>query len=37
MTLLHGDTTPANAPLPKDLDSQPATLIDWQDVGRGHA
>jgi aminoglycoside phosphotransferase (APT) family kinase protein len=36
-TLLHGDTTPANAPLPKDLDSQAATLIDWQDVGVGMA
>jgi aminoglycoside phosphotransferase (APT) family kinase protein len=35
LALLHGDTTPANAPLPKDLDSQPATLIDWQDVGVG--
>jgi hypothetical protein len=37
LTLLHGDTTPANAALPKDLDSQPATLIDWQDVGMGMA
>lgn len=37
LTLLHGDTTPANAPLPTDLDSQPATLIDWQDVGVGMA
>src|SRR5688500_16972070 len=37
LTLLHGDTTPANSPLPKDLDSQPATLIDWQDVGIGMA
>lgn len=35
LSFLHGDTTPANAPLPKDLDSQPATLIDWQDVGVG--
>jgi hypothetical protein len=35
LTLLHGDTTPANAPLPNDLDSQPVTLIDWQDVGVG--
>lgn len=35
LSLLHGDTTPANSPLPKDLDSQPATLIDWQDVGVG--
>lgn len=35
VTLLHGDTTPANAPLPNDLDSAPATLIDWQDVGLG--
>ena len=35
LTLLHGDTTPANAPLPRSLDSQPATLIDWQDVGVG--
>ena len=37
LALLHGDTTPANAALPKDLDSQPATLIDWQDVGIGMA
>jgi aminoglycoside phosphotransferase (APT) family kinase protein len=35
LSLLHGDTTPANAPLPVALDSQPATLIDWQDVGAG--
>jgi aminoglycoside phosphotransferase (APT) family kinase protein len=35
LTLLHGDTTPANAALPKDLDSKPAALIDWQDVGIG--
>jgi hypothetical protein len=35
LTLLHGDTTPANAPLPKDLGMRPATLIDWQDVGIG--
>ena len=35
LTLLHGDTTPANAALPNDLDSRPATLIDWQDVGIG--
>ena len=35
LTLLHEDTTPANALLPKALDSQPATLIDWQDVGIG--
>jgi aminoglycoside phosphotransferase (APT) family kinase protein len=35
VVLLHGDTTPANAPLPKDLSSRPATLIDWQDVGVG--
>jgi hypothetical protein len=34
MTILHGDTTPANAALPRDL-AQPATLIDWQDVGIG--
>lgn len=37
LSLLHGDTTPANAPLPEDLDSQAATLIDWQDVGLGMA
>jgi len=37
LTLLHGDTTPANAALPKDLNSHPATLIDWQDVGIGMA
>ncbi|HUE98563.1 MAG TPA: aminoglycoside phosphotransferase family protein [Anaerolineales bacterium] len=35
LALLHGDTTPANAALPKDLDSRPTTLIDWQDVGLG--
>gem|GEM_PF-1762898 len=35
LALLHGDTTPANAPLPKEIDSAPATLIDWQDVGVG--
>ncbi|HEY9525579.1 MAG TPA: aminoglycoside phosphotransferase family protein [Anaerolineales bacterium] len=35
LTLLHGDTTPANAPLPRSLNSRPATLIDWQDVGVG--
>ena len=34
-SILHGDTTPTNAPLPKDPGSQPATLIDWQDVGVG--
>lgn len=34
ITLLHGDTTPANAPLPIDQ-LQPATLIDWQDAGIG--
>jgi len=35
MSLIHGDTTPANAALPQDMDLQPATLIDWQDVGIG--
>jgi aminoglycoside phosphotransferase (APT) family kinase protein len=38
LALLHGDTTPANAALPNDLraqHAQPATLIDWQDVGIG--
>ncbi len=35
VSLLHGDTTPANAALPQPLDSQAATLIDWQDVGVG--
>lgn len=35
--LLHNDTTPTNAPLPKDLDTQPAMLIDWQDAGIGMA
>lgn len=35
ISLLHGDTTPANALLPNPLDSQLATLIDWQDVGVG--
>lgn len=34
ITLLHGDTTPANALLPQDL-TQPVVLIDWQDVGVG--
>ena len=34
ITLLHGDTTPANALLPKDL-ALPAVLIDWQDAGVG--
>ncbi|HET9907850.1 MAG TPA: aminoglycoside phosphotransferase family protein [Anaerolineales bacterium] len=34
VTLIHGDTTPANALLPQDL-TQPAVLIDWQDVGTG--
>ena len=37
LSLIHGDTTPTNAALPQgqDLNSQPATLIDWQDVGIG--
>jgi aminoglycoside phosphotransferase (APT) family kinase protein len=35
VALLHNDTTPTNAPLPADLDSQPAMLIDWQDAGIG--
>jgi aminoglycoside phosphotransferase (APT) family kinase protein len=35
LSLIHGDTTPANAALPHDTDSQSATLIDWQDVGIG--
>ena len=35
LALLHGDTTPANAALPHNLTSTPATLIDWQDVGPG--
>jgi len=35
MILLHGDTTPANAVLPRELESEPAILIDWQDVGIG--
>lgn len=35
VSLLHGDTTPTNAALPNDLESEPATLIDWQDVGIG--
>jgi hypothetical protein len=34
-TLIHGDTTPTNVFLPKALDSQLATLIDWIDVGIG--
>jgi hypothetical protein len=36
LTLLHGDTTPTNAPIPKSKDGI-ATLIDWQDVGVGMA
>lgn len=32
--LLHGDTTPTNAPLPASS-SEAATLIDWQDAGVG--
>jgi aminoglycoside phosphotransferase (APT) family kinase protein len=35
LALLHNDTTPTNAPLPKELESEPATLIDWQDAGIG--
>ena len=35
VSLLHGDTTPANSALPHDLGAQPASLIDWQDVGAG--
>jgi hypothetical protein len=35
--LLHNDTTPTNAPLPKHLESMPAILIDWQDAGVGMA
>jgi hypothetical protein len=36
LCLLHGDTTPTNAPIPKDEQNVcPATLIDWQDVGIG--
>lgn len=35
ITLLHSDTTPTNAFLPKNLDSELATLIDWVDVGIG--
>jgi aminoglycoside phosphotransferase (APT) family kinase protein len=36
LSLLHGDTTPTNAPIPADIQNvQPATLIDWQDVGIG--
>ncbi|MGZ6317148.1 MAG: phosphotransferase family protein, partial [Anaerolineales bacterium] len=35
MALLHNDTTPPNAPLPKDLEAEPAALIDWQDAGVG--
>jgi len=36
LCLLHGDTTPTNAPIPKDAQNIPAaTLIDWQDVGIG--
>ena len=35
VALLHNDTTPTNAALPINLDSQPAMLIDWQDAGFG--
>ena len=35
LVLLHNDTTPANAALPQNLDSDLAVLIDWQDVGIG--
>ena len=35
VALLHNDTTPTNAPLPRELESQPALLIDWQDAGIG--
>jgi aminoglycoside phosphotransferase (APT) family kinase protein len=35
LSLLHSDTTPTNALLPQDMDSEPATLIDWQDAGIG--
>jgi phosphotransferase family enzyme len=35
VSLLHNDTTPTNAPLPRELASQPALLIDWQDAGIG--
>ena len=34
LALLHGDTTPTNAPLPQS-GADPATLIDWQDAGVG--
>ena len=35
VSLIHGDTTPANAALPHDLELEPAVLIDWHDVGIG--
>jgi aminoglycoside phosphotransferase (APT) family kinase protein len=35
LVLLHNDTTPANAALSENQDSELATLIDWQDVGIG--
>lgn len=35
VALIHGDTTPANAALPNELERQAATLFDWQDVGIG--
>jgi hypothetical protein len=35
VALLHNDTTPTNAPLPKDPGLQQALLIDWQDAGIG--
>ena len=37
LSLLHNDTTPTNAPLPRQLDMEPAMLIDWQDAGIGMA
>jgi hypothetical protein len=37
LSLLHNDTTPTNAPLPRELEFEPAVLIDWQDAGIGMA
>jgi aminoglycoside phosphotransferase (APT) family kinase protein len=35
VSLLHNDTAPPNAALPKNLKTQPAMLIDWHDAGVG--
>jgi len=37
LSILHNDTTPTNAPLPREGGAKPAVLIDWQDAGIGMA